>query len=118
VRLETGDGWGPLAVAVGDGDVWVLTSAGTVLGIDPETQRIVHRVSLGSKQPLLLAAGGGFVWTANLAGFSVSKIDPRRDAVVHTVRLGSSVSIPCGIAATDDAIWVAIGDAYCDSSNR
>ena len=50
--------------------VWVLTSAGTVLGIDPETQRIVHRVSLAAKQPVLLAVGAGSVWTANLAGYS------------------------------------------------
>jgi DNA-binding SARP family transcriptional activator/streptogramin lyase len=118
LRLETGDGWGPLAVAVGDGDVWVLTSAGTVLGIDPETQRVVHRVSLAAKQPVLLAVGAGSVWTANLAGYSLSEIAPRKNKVVRTVALGSYASVPCGLATTDDAVWVAIGDAYCDSVNR
>jgi DNA-binding beta-propeller fold protein YncE len=118
VPLERGDGWGPLAIAVGAGDVWVLTSAGTVLGIDPETRRIVHRVSLAARQPVLLAVGGRFVWTANLVGSSLSQVDPRADRVVRTVRVGSYASIPCGIAATAAAVWLAIGDAYCDSTNR
>jgi DNA-binding SARP family transcriptional activator len=118
LRLETGDGWGPLSVAVGGGDVWVLTSGGTVLGIEPETRRIVRRVSLAAKQPLLLAAGAGAVWTLNLAGYSVSEISPVERRVVRTIALGSYASVPCGIAATHDAVWVAVGDAYCDSANR
>jgi DNA-binding SARP family transcriptional activator/DNA-binding beta-propeller fold protein YncE len=118
VRLEHGDGWGPLAVAVGAGDVWVLTSAGLVLGIDPETQRVVHRISVAARQPMFLAVGGRFVWTANLVGYSLSQIDPRQDRVVRTVRLGTYASIPCGLAATGDAVWLAIGDAYCDGENR
>jgi len=58
------------------------------------------------------------VWTANLANYNLTQIDPRTDHVVWTIHLGSYASIPCGVAATHDAVWVAMGDAYCDSTNR
>jgi streptogramin lyase len=116
LRLEAGDGWGPLAIAVGEGNVWVLTSAGTLLKIDPETLRIVDRLPLSAKHPALLAVGAGYVWTANLADHSLSQIPPRTSrGVLRTVPLGSFGSTPCGLAATHDAVWVTIGDAYCDS---
>lgn len=117
LRLEAGDGWGPLAIAVGEGNVWVLTSAGTVMKIDPETLEIVDRVPLSAKHPALLAVGAGYVWTANLADHSLSQISPRTGrGVVRTVPLGSFGSTSCGLAATHDVVWVTIGDAYCDSS--
>lgn len=118
VRLETGDGWGPLAVAVGAGSVWAITAGGTLVRVDPETQRILARIRMVAKEPAFVAVGGGSVWTANLNDFSISQIDPHRDRVVRTIRLGGYTKTPCGIAATHDAVWVAIGDAYCDSVNR
>ncbi|HJQ49257.1 MAG TPA: BTAD domain-containing putative transcriptional regulator [Gaiellaceae bacterium] len=117
LKLETDDGWGPLAIAVGDGDVWVLTSAGSVIRVDPETLKIVGRVRLSAKHPALLAVGAGYVWTVNLADHSLSQIAPHTNKVVRTVPLGSFTSTPCGIAATHDAVWVTVGDAYCANSN-
>jgi DNA-binding SARP family transcriptional activator/DNA-binding beta-propeller fold protein YncE len=117
IRLETGDGWGPLAIAAGAGHIWVLTSAFTLIEIDPETQQIVHRTRMTAEQPVLLAVGGGSVWTANRAD-SLSRIDPRTARVVRTTTLGSYKSSPCGLTATDGAIWVATGDLFCDTENR
>src|SRR5207248_5592594 len=48
LALETGDGAGPLSVAVGEGNVWVTTSTGTLLKIDPETLRI-HRIDMSAE---------------------------------------------------------------------
>lgn len=118
VLLEAGDGWGPQSIAAGAGSIWVLTSADTVIRIDPETDRVLKRISLAAEQPALLAVGAGAVWTANVGGSSVTKIDPATDRVVRTIPLGSDTSIPCGLAAAGGALWVAVGDAYCDSSNR
>ena len=59
--LETGDGAGPLAVAVGNGSVWVLTSRGNLLGIGPRTLSLVHRIPMSAEQPTLLAVGAGSV---------------------------------------------------------
>jgi DNA-binding SARP family transcriptional activator len=111
--LETGDGAGPLAVAVGDGSVWVLTSRGNLLRIGPRTLSLVHRIPMSAEQPTLLAVGAGSVWTANHLGYSVSQVDPDRNKVVRTIPLGSYSAIPCGIAATHGAVFVTFGETTC-----
>jgi DNA-binding beta-propeller fold protein YncE len=116
--LETGDGWGPLDIAVGAGSVWVLTSADTVIRIDPETRRVLERIPMPAEQPALLAVGAGAVWTANAADSSLSEIDPRSNRVVRTIPLGSYIRTLCGLAAARDAVWVSVGDAHCDTANR
>jgi streptogramin lyase len=113
LELETGDGAGPFAVAVGDGSVWVVTSRGGVLRIDPRELRITHRIAMSTEQPTLLAVGAGSVWTANHGGYSVSQIDPRADRIVRTIPLGRYDAVPCGIEATRDAVFVAFGEATC-----
>jgi DNA-binding SARP family transcriptional activator/streptogramin lyase len=119
IGLEADDGAGPLDVAVGAGSVWVLTSAGTLVRVDPETRRVLRRVRVvAGKEPEFVAVGRGFVWTANLADFSVSQIDPKTYRLVRTIPLGSYTQIPCGLAVTHDAVWVTIGDSYCDSTDR
>jgi DNA-binding SARP family transcriptional activator len=114
LKLETGDGAGPLAVAVGDDNVWVTTSRGSLLRIDPDGPRIAHRISMAAEQPTRLAVGAGSVWTANHAGYSVSEVDPRADRIVRTIPLGRYDAIPCGIGATRSAVMVAFGEASCD----
>jgi DNA-binding SARP family transcriptional activator/DNA-binding beta-propeller fold protein YncE len=111
--LETGDGAGPLAVAVGDGSIWVLTSRGSLLRIDPRTLSIADRIPMSAERPTLLAVGAGSVWTANHTGYSVSQIDPRTNKIVRTIPLGSYSAIPCGIAATHDTVFVTFGETTC-----
>ena len=113
LALETGDGAGPLSVAVGEGNVWVITSTGTLLKIDPETLRI-HRIDMSAEQPTLLAVGAGSVWTANHIGYSVSQVDPHSSKIVRTIPLGSYSAIPCGIAAIHGSVFVTFGETTCD----
>lgn len=114
LELETGDGAGPLAVAVGEGGVWVITSRGNLLRIDPSNLQIAGRISMVAEQPMLLAAGAGSVWTANHTDYSVSKIDPRTNTIVRTTpSLGRYDAIPCGIEAIHDVVYVAFGEASC-----
>ena len=113
LELESGDGAGPLAVAVGEGYVWVLTSRGNLLGIDPRTLQIVHRIPMSAQQPDLVAVGAGSVWTTNHNGYSVSQIDPHANKIVRTISLGSYGAIPCGITATRGAVFVAFGESDC-----
>jgi streptogramin lyase len=54
-----------------------------------------------------LAAGGGSVWVLAHAG--VIQLDPSSGDVVRTIRLPSHAD-DCGIAATDDAVWVTMSD--------
>jgi streptogramin lyase len=113
LELETGDGAGPLAVAVGDGSVWVITSRGSLLRIDPEEPQITHRIPMSNKEPTLLAVNAGSVWTANQIGYSVSQIDPHANRIVRTIPLGRYDAVPCGLKATRDAVFVAFGETTC-----
>ena len=113
VALETGDGAGPLAVAVGDGSVWVVTSRGNLLRVDPKGLQIAHRISMSAEQPTMLAVGAGFVWTANHKNYDVSKVDPDKNKIVRTIPLGSYSAIPCGISVTAGSIFVNFGETTC-----
>jgi DNA-binding SARP family transcriptional activator len=113
LALETGDGAGPLAVAVGDGSVWVVTSRGNLLRVDPKSLRIAHRISMSDEQPTLLADGAGSVWTVNHQGYSVSQIDAGRNKIVRTIPLGSYSAIPCGISVPNGSVFVTFGETTC-----
>jgi DNA-binding SARP family transcriptional activator len=114
LMLERKDGAGPLAVAVGEGSVWVITSRGNLLRIDPRTPHIVHRISMSAELPTLLAVGAGSVWTANHTNYDVSQIDPQTNQIVRsTIPLGRYDAIPCGITTTHDAVFVATGESDC-----
>jgi streptogramin lyase len=113
LELETGDGAGPLAVAVGDGSVWVVTSRGNLIRIDPRKPQVIARIPMSAEQPTLLAVGAGSVWTANHTGYSVSQVDPHNNKIVHTIPLGSYDAVPCGIAATHGTVFVTFGETTC-----
>jgi DNA-binding beta-propeller fold protein YncE len=101
-------------VAVGEGSVWVITSRGNLLRIDPRTPHIVHRISMSAELPTLLAVGAGSVWTANHTNYDVSQIDPQTNQIVRsTIPLGRYDAIPCGITTTHDAVFVATGESDC-----
>jgi DNA-binding SARP family transcriptional activator/streptogramin lyase len=123
-RLETGDTAGPSAVAVGDGKVWVLTCGTCNIGVDnqkllefdPGTGRVVKRIPLGSRNPNALAVGAGSVWLVNQVDAAVMQLDPKTRRI-RTIPVGNprTASI-CGIAASRDAVWVAVGNRYCEDT--
>ena len=117
VPLERIADWGPLSIAVGAGAVWALTySSHELVEIDPQTLHIRHRLDLSAEQPVFVAVGGGAVWTDG--EYSVTKIDPRTDRIIRTIPLGDRTRVPCGIAATASAVWVAVGNDACDTVGR
>jgi len=122
---ETGDTSGPSAVAVGDHKVWVLTCGNCnqghdtqkLLEFDPDKRKIVKRIPLGSRNPNSLAVGAGFVWFANQVDASVTQLDPKTHRIVRTISVGEpGTAAICGIAASRDALWVAVGDRYCENT--
>ena len=126
IRLVRGESCGPPydpgpygapLVAAGAGGVWVLTCGQDhrqqLIKVDPETHRIVRRIPNFSLDPAsFLAVGAGMVW---LAGDSVWEIDPVTSKLVRTIPVGGRTKALCGIAATQNAVWVAIGDSACDT---
>jgi hypothetical protein len=123
--LATGETWGPLAISVGEGSVWVLMcgtcSLGgenhTLLKVDPDTRQVLKRIPLhrGTGGPVretsTVAAGAGSVWVSGPDG-SVWQL-PKTGRVLRAIHVGNKDAITCGITATNDAVWVAIGDARC-----
>jgi DNA-binding SARP family transcriptional activator/streptogramin lyase len=124
--LETGDTWGPLAIAVGEGAVWVLMcgtcneggEVQTLLKVDPYTRQVLKRIPLDRQTvaPLretpTVAAGAGSVWVTAPDG-SMSQLDPKTGRILRAIHMGNTEALTCGITATNDAVWVAIGDGHC-----
>jgi YVTN family beta-propeller protein len=103
----------PIAVAVGEGGVWVANADdGTVSRIDPETRKVVKTIGIGSPASDI-AAGEGSVWVANGSEGTVARIDPRTNSVVETLDLsGPDELAPAGaysVAVGDGAVWVGSG---------
>jgi Glutamine cyclotransferase len=94
-----------------------------LLEFDPDTLQRVKRIPFYGRGLWALAAGGGSIWVAASSSLSprnssVIRLDPRSGRIIQTIRVGSwNHAITCGIAATNDAVWVTVGDADCDIIN-
>jgi len=121
VVLSNYANWGPTWIAVGEGAVWVLAPP-TLFEIDPQTLEVLHRLDLSAEQPGVVAAGAGAVWvTGGIGGGdsvkanSITKIDPRTDRIIRITPLANRSRVTCAIAATPGAVWVTLGNTYCDT---
>jgi len=123
-RLETGDTAGPLAVAAGYGKVWVLncgtcnssTDNQKLLEFDPHKGRVVKRIPLSGRDPNALAVGAGSVWLVDQVHASLMQLNPKTGRT-RTIPVGNPRDAAiCAIAASRDALWVAIGNRYCEDS--
>ena len=126
VLLEKYARWGPTWIAVGEGAVWALASGlvggPTLFQIDPQTLRILHRLDLSAEQAGVVAAGAGAVWvTGGISGGnsvkanSITKIDPHTNRIIRITPLADETRVTCAIAATPSAVWVTLGNGFCDT---
>ena len=106
-------------VAVGAGSVWVASASedsDLVLRVDPETNRVVDRLALGS--PLTsLAFGHGSVWVTSSGRSTLSRIDPRTGEVTAEIEVGRGAT---DVAADggSGAVWVASGSFSRENSEH
>jgi YVTN family beta-propeller protein len=77
----------------------------SVAVVDPETNRLVADVPVGTG-PTSVAAGDGAVWVTNTADQTVERIDLGTGSVRQTVGVGDG---PSGVAFGAGAVWVANG---------
>ena len=99
----------PMAVAVGEGSVWVTVAEQTLVRIDAETRKVRARIDLGM-QPIELAVGNGAVWVLNVDGDALIRVDPRTDDVVATIPLVRGNSRGAGqVVVGGGAVWVVHG---------
>ena len=106
-------GGSPTDAVFGDGSLWVADFAGTVVRVDPATQRVRARIGV-TGQPETIAAGPAGVWVrtpnakpgANAGGLLAShllRISPKTNRVVARVALGGGD----GVAVGPDVVWAA-----------
>jgi DNA-binding beta-propeller fold protein YncE len=96
--------------------VWVAnrwgtteTPDGSVVRIDPQSNKIVARLAVGSSPedsgPTAITAGSGAIWVGVPSTRSVVRIDPATDSVVTEV-----AKLHCAegqLAADESSVWVA-----------
>jgi hypothetical protein len=84
----------PVAVAVGEGAVWVLLDQGGLLRIDPDRHQVTGSVELGAPgeggRAGPLAVGADAVWVGNGQGTMTARVDPEHLRV--TARFGGLVA--------------------------
>jgi len=104
-RVEVIDaGRAPVALAFGGGSLWVAQGEdGTVARVDPATDRIVGRVSVGNGVRAL-ATGLGAVWAATALDGKIVRIDLSSGRVSKRVVLGGE---PSAVAVGSGAVWAA-----------
>jgi virginiamycin B lyase len=90
-----------------DGAVWVTsTEHNTVVRVDPKTNLITDRVTVGL-QPRFTAAGGGAIWTLNQGDGTVSRIDVRTKELVTNIDIGAPGS-GGEIAYGEGFLWATV----------
>jgi YVTN family beta-propeller protein len=93
------------AVVLGGEAAPVAVEPNSLAIIDPESNDVVGTVQVGTL-PGPVAAGGGFVWAANLNGKSVTQVDVGSRKVVETISLQAT---PTGVAFGYRHLWAAHG---------
>jgi len=102
----------PIAVAVGEGAVWVANvEDGTLSRIDPRTRKVVRTVGLGTPATDV-AVGFGSVWVANGSAGTLSRVDPRSSAVAETLQPAASTGVVSPVA---QAVTVGFGSVWLTS---
>jgi DNA-binding SARP family transcriptional activator len=79
----------------------VVATGNDVAVVEPQTNKVVARVPVGSS-PALIREGDGSVWVADQDDQTVTQIDPKRRRVVRTIGIGFR---PDDLAARDGAVW-------------
>jgi DNA-binding SARP family transcriptional activator/DNA-binding beta-propeller fold protein YncE/ABC-type branched-subunit amino acid transport system substrate-binding protein len=97
-------------IAVGEGAVWVTSSANdTLLRLDPRSGRVVAEIPMAAVRgervagPYGVAVGYGSVWVTDALGNALTRVDPDRNVVVATVGVGRR---PTRLAVGEGAVWV------------
>jgi YVTN family beta-propeller protein len=95
-------GSSPVAVASGEGGIWVCLESGTVAHIDPAARKLVEKVDVGS-DCRDIAVGFGSVWVAGGEDRPLVRIDPDlgKPETVFLPKTGTDARFPL--------VWVATG---------
>jgi branched-chain amino acid transport system substrate-binding protein len=103
--LRSSDG-----IAVGEGAVWVTSSADdTLVRLEPDSGRIAAAIPIAAAWgervagPFGIAIGYGSVWVADTLADALTRVDPGSNTVTATVGVGRR---PTHVAVGNGAVWV------------
>ena len=96
---------GSAAVRYGFGSLWVSTSSGHVVRLDPATGVRQARIRVGPS-PRFLTVGHGAVWVMNQGDGSVTRIDPERDRAEVTIAASDTGISGGDIASGAQGVWL------------
>jgi streptogramin lyase len=91
-------------VAVGAGAVWFTTDAGSVVRVDPATNRVVTSIAIGTRAGAI-AAGTRDVWVADADAHQLVRIDATSNAITARIPLGSDQAPVVGLDIGEGAVW-------------
>jgi branched-chain amino acid transport system substrate-binding protein len=105
----------PLAVAAGDGAVWVLDGGPpSVVRIDPRIGAVTNTIPLGiGSNPVALTVGAGAVWVADSGDGTLARIDPST-LVKRRIDVGGSPTDV--VAAPDSHVWATVQAGLDDNT--
>lgn len=104
IVAEAAVGIQPLAIAIGEGSVWIANSGdNTISQVDPATHSVIDTIDVG-QTPTSIAVGAGSVWVADSGERSLTRINAATRRVVDTIEVGNG---PGAIALGSNAVWVA-----------
>jgi YVTN family beta-propeller protein len=97
---------GAVALATDGSSVWLFTSAGKLMRIDPVTNTVATTATLDPATDAYQTVAGdrNGVWVADWDSGSVLRFDPRTLKSVASIHVGSA---PKGVLVTTAAVWVA-----------
>ena len=90
------------SIAAGEGAVWVVSTAASLVKVDPTSGKVVGQSDL-PPGAAAARAGLGSVWVTVSAGNSLLRIDPADGTVRATIPVGR---YPRFLAVGADAVWV------------
>ena len=100
----------PVAVAVGEGSIWVVNAnTQTVSKIDSQFDSVAATIPLGiGRNPSDIAAGAGGIWVANSGNGTLARIDPTTNDV-ETIPIGNK---PTALAVAANRVWVSVQPGF------
>jgi DNA-binding beta-propeller fold protein YncE len=114
---------GASSMTVAAGKLWVLGAAGTVVRIDPATNRVVGRPLRVPTDAAAIAVAQGALWAASVApgdlgapgDDAVTRVDLATGRTVATITVARA---PLDVAVTPRAVWVTNSGGGGDSVAR
>jgi YVTN family beta-propeller protein len=99
----------PQRIAAADGLLWVTDALvfnkyGSLVSIDPKTNRLTPGPIQLGRSPGAVAAGAGSLWVADELDGTLTRIDAKHRRVIARTKVGR---MPTAVMASSDGVWVA-----------